>query len=598
VRPAGSVVATPLATRIELAGAAGSDEVGTAQFRNTGTARLTGIVLSDQPWVEVDPEPITIDPGMIGEVNFRIVRSKRPASEGALTAELSLVYVSGTSDARTIRTLETTTAISITKVTIVDVTQPSVVIGSIPPLQPGEVPFFIPGLVGSASQRSDLSLINGGGSSLISDLKLYFTGGSQTSIASLQPLGFAQSVNLVNIVGSVYGASGNGTLQMRSASADSVSASAKVTAVTDDGTYAGSIPVFRGDRSAAPGQKIYLAGITPGGDLIVQETGGSAGGVNIAFLNASGGSVAARSESVSAYGLVELQNVVPANAVTAIVTSTGSSVITAYARLHDANGDIWSVVDWSRFYGYERTATVRVPFADGRGGPGGGTGRRRVARHDVTANATSRRKTDLVLFNPTTAEVRATMQVIDSTGHVLERNTNVPAQATVTVSDVASLAGTTVAHVAIVPGRSELVVTARTHADVSGSAIPVVSATAGLRLGQSHVFSGLDDAALLRTGYGFAETSGASTQVRARIIIGDASPLVSIVTERTFTLGPREQIFLPELVRSFAGDNRNTLFGDLHGLVLEIEVFGGTGAIMPFVLATDVGTEDVNLLVQ
>ena len=99
-RPAGSVVATALTTRIELAGAAGSDEVGTALFRNTGTARLTGIVISDQPWVEVEPEPITIDPGQVGEVNFRIVRSKRPPSEGALTAELSLVYVNGASDAR------------------------------------------------------------------------------------------------------------------------------------------------------------------------------------------------------------------------------------------------------------------------------------------------------------------------------------------------------------------------------------------------------------------------------------------------------------------------------------------------------------------
>ena len=215
-RPAGSVVATALTTRIELAGAAGSDEVGTALFRNTGTARLTGIVISDQPWVEVEPEPITIDPGQVGEVNFRIVRSKRPPSEGALTAELSLVYVNGASDARGIGTLGATTAtgISISKVTIVDVTQPSVVSGKFPPLEPGEVPFFIPGLTlktsssPSAAQTTDLSLINGSGPSFISDLKLYFTGGSQTSVASLQPLGFAQSVNLTNIVGSVYGTTG------------------------------------------------------------------------------------------------------------------------------------------------------------------------------------------------------------------------------------------------------------------------------------------------------------------------------------------------------------------------------------------------------
>ncbi len=596
-RPAGSVVATPLATRIELAGAAGSDEVGTAQFRNTGTARLTGIVVSDQPWVEVEPEPITIDPGQIGEVNFRIVRSKRPPSEGALTAELSLIYVNGSSDARGIGTqgATTSTAISISKVTIVDVTQPSLVTGKLPPLLPGEVPFFIPALTASASRRTDLSLINGSGPSLISDLKLYFTGGSQTSIASLQPLGFAQSVNLVNIVGSVYGTTGSGTLQLRSANADGISAGAKVTAVTDSGTYTGAIPVFRGDRSASPGQKIYLAGVRQGGDVIVQETGGSSGAVEISFLNATGGLFATRQESINAYGLLELSGAVPANAVTAIITGT-SAVLTAYARQQDANGDTWSVVDWSRFYGYARTDSVRVPFADGRGG----LPRRRAARHDVpiAANATARRTTDLVLFNPTPSDVRATLQVIDTTGYVHERTVNVPALATVTVSDAASPSGTTVAHVVVIPGRTELVVTARTYDASGGSAVPVVAATAGLRIGQTQVFSGLDDTVSLRTGYGFAETEGRTAKVRARIIIGQASALVSIVTEQTFTLGPRAQIFLPELVRSFAGEARDTLPADLHGLVLEVEVIDGLGAVVPFVMATDGGTQDVSVVVQ
>lgn len=598
-RPSGTVVATPLATRIELAGEAGSDEVGTAQFRNTGTARLTGIVLSDQPWVEVDPEPITIDPGTVGSVNFRIVRSKRPGGgEGALTANLSLVYVSGSSDARTIAALATTSPVSITKVTIVDVTQPSVVVGSIPPLLPGEVPLFIPGLTGSAAQRSDVSLINATGSSSISDLQLYFTGGSQTSIASLQPLAFEQSVNLVNILGSVYGTTGSGAMQVRSASSGSITAGAKVTVVTDDGTYSGALPVFRADRSSSPGETIYLAGLTQGGDLLVQETGGSAGGVDISFLNAAGLVFSTRSENIGAYALVELRNVVPANAVTAIIISSGAATITATARLHETSGDTWSVVDWSRFYDYERTDSVRVPFADGRGG----AIRRRAARHDapnrLTANATPRRTTDLVLFNPTNAEVLAAMEVIDTTGRIYERTKNVPARATVTVNDVASLAGTTVAHVVVAPGRGELVVTARTHDSNSGSAIPVVSATNGIRLGQSQVFAGLDDAATLRTGYGFAETGGATAKVRARIIISETNALVSTVTERTFTLAAREQIYLPELVRSFAGDLRDTAYGDLHGLVLEVEVIEGAGAIVPFVMATDVGTEDVSVVVQ
>jgi Leucine-rich repeat (LRR) protein len=596
-RPAGSVVAEPLATRIELAGAPGSDEVGSVQFRNTGTARLTGIMVSDQPWVEVDPQPITIEPGSIGSVNFRIVRSKRPeGAEGALTANLSLVYVNGASDARVISALGVGTlsipGVSVTKVTVVDITKPSVAIGSIPALQPGEIPFFIPGLTNTATTRSDLSIINATGARSIDDLRLYFTGGSQTSIASLLPLPFAQSVNLVNVMGSVYGAQGSGALQVRSTSAASINAGAKVTQVTDEGTYTGAIPVFRGDRSAPPGQQTYLAGLTAGGDLFVQETGGSPGNINITFLNAAGVVLSTRNETIDAYGLVELKGAVPANAITAVLTSSGAS-ISAYARLQDSSGDTWSVVDWSRFYEYERDDTVRVPFADGRGG----TARRRGVRH-LSADATARHATDLVLFNPADAEVRVAMQVIDTAGRIYERATNVAARATVTLRDVAALAGTTVAHVVIEPDRGDLVVTARTHDSDSGSAIPIVAARAGLRLGQVQAFSGLDDTATLYTGYGFVETGGAMTKVRARIIISETNSLVSTVTERTFTLAPREQLFLPELVRSFAGNLRDVAFGDLHGLVLELEVTEGTGAIVPFVMTRDLGTEDVSVQVQ
>ncbi|MFL6248588.1 MAG: fibronectin type III domain-containing protein [Thermoanaerobaculia bacterium] len=594
-RPAGSVVATPLATRIELAGAPGSDEVGVAQFRNTGTARLTGIVLSDQPWVEVSTDPITIEPGAVGSVNFRIVRAKRPAgAEGALTANLSLVYVSGAADARTISTeANTVPGINITKVTIVDVTQPSVAIGSIPALLPGEVPFFIPGLTNTASMRSDVSLVNATGAQSIDDLRLYFTGGAQTSVASLQPLPFSQSINLVNILGSVYGAQGSGAVQVRTTDAANINAGAKVTAVMDEGTYTGAVPVFRGDRTATPGETLYLAGLMPGGDLFVQETGGTSGRVDIAFLNAAGTLLSTRSEDIGGYGLVELTNAIPANAVTAALTTVGSS-ISAYARLHDTTGDTWSVVDWSQFYDYARTETVRVPIADGRTG----SARRRGVRHLSTDATNARRATDVVLFNPSTAEVQVSMQVIDTTGRIYERTTNVAARATVTVRDVASIAGTSIAHVVIEPERGgQVVVTARTHDADSGSAIPVVSATAGLRLGQSQVFSGLDDTASLRTGYGFVETGGATTKVRARIIISETNSLVSTITDRTFTLAPREQLFLPELIRSFAGNRRDSL-GDFSELVLELEVIEGTGAIVPFVMTTDVGTEDVSIQVH
>ena len=597
-RPSGTVEAQPVAGSIEFAGEAGTDSVGVAQFHNIGTARLTGVLLSDQPWVEVAPEPITIEPGSVGTVNFTIVRAKRPAgAEGALTANLSLVYVNGAPEALRSGALATTSPISVSKVTIVDVTKPQVSIGSIPPLSPGEIAFFVPGVTSGGALRSDLSIVNATGSRSIDDLKLYFTRQSQTAIATLQPLGFTQSVNLVNVLGNVYATEGAGTLQVRSTSSGSMAVGAKATAVTGAGTYSGSIPVFRGDRSRRSGAT-YLTGLAAGGDLLIQETGGSSGAIRIEFIDASGNAVGSpRGETISAYGLLELAGAVPPNAVTASITPGGGPSISTYARLRNPSGDTWSVVDWSTFYKYERTSDVRVPFAEGKESATNGP-RRRAVRHDVGTHASARRTTDLVLFNPTLADVRATVQTVETSGRTSDSVYTIAPRATVIITDAASRAGTAVANMLVRPGRGELVVTARTHDAAGGSAIPVLDAAAGLRLGQAQVFSGLDDSAQIRTGYGFVETSGSPASVRVRIIFDAGSNVVSASTERTFAVPAGGQLYLPELLRSFAGDDRDALFGDEHGLVLELEVVSGSGSIVPFVVTTDTGTGDPSVLVQ
>ena len=125
--------------------------------------------------------------------------------------------------------------------------------------------------------------------------------------------------------------------------------------------------------------------------------------------------------------------------------------------------------------------------------------------------------------------------------------------------------------------RGELIASARSRGTSGGTAIPVVAATSGLRLGQLQTFTALDDSAAIRTSYGFVETSGAAVTVRARIFIdGGAGSLFTIVTERDYDLAPGEQLIAPELLRAFAGDDRDAL-GDLHNLALEIEVVAGTG---------------------
>ena len=613
-RPSGTVIARPVETRIELAGAPGSDSVGTVAFLNAGTATLTGILLSDQPWVVPVKEPLTIAPGTTGSVNFTVVRSKRPAgAEGALTANLSLVYVDGGAvQLLAVRESSTTVpGVSISTVTVVDVTKPPVAPGTIPSLGAGEVALFAPGLENVAGQlRSDLMVVNAAGVSSIGDLKLYFTIGSQTSVASLLPLAWAQFVNLVN-VGSVYGVlDGVGSMQIRSGSWEGISADSKVSAVTDSGTFAGTIPVFRGDRSIAEGRSLVLAGVAQPADLFVQETAGAAAAARIEFLSATGAAAAApRDENLDALGLLVLRDAVPAGAVTLIVTNTAGSAgrISAYARVKDADrGDSWSVVDWSVFNDFRTADAVCIPFVDGRGAS---SGKRRAVPH---AAGSARATTDVALFNPGSAAVRATLRVIESSGRVVEREVSIGPRATTVLRDAGSSAHSDVAHLVIEPSRGDLVATARSYRSAGGgtvgSAVPVVAATAGLRIGQSRIFTGLDDSAgatvaagtpaTFRTSYGLVETAGAAATVRAEIVVDDSSALVSAVTSRMFELGPGQQVLLPELLRSFAGDERDAAYGDLHDLTLEIEVTAGSGAVVPYVITTDNGTGDSVLRVR
>lgn len=590
-RPAGTVVAEPLATTIEVTGAPGADSVGVAQFRNTGTARLTGIVTSDQPWVEPTRDPITIEPGTVGSVNFKIVRAKRPETEGSLAANLSLVYVSGGSAVRILGGTPPPPGVSVTVVTVVDTTRPPVTTGSIPSLRAGEIAFFLPSIGSTSSLRSDLRLFNNAGSRNIDDLRLYFTRGGETRIAALQPLAASAALNLANVVGSIYTAEGTGALQVRTSDWESVSGGAKVSVVTPAGTASDTLPLFRGDRSVASGESLYLVGLSAPGAIVLQETAGSPAVVSVAFFDANGTSVGAREVGVAAFESLELDNAVPANAVTASV-STASGAVTAYARLRDPAGDVWHVVDWSRFYRYLRTATVRVPFADGRATATGG-GRRRAARHDTSPDFS----TLLALFNPATTDARIRIDVVEPSGRLTSRDLTIAPRATTTIADIAGNAGTATAQVVITPIAGQFLASARSRSVTGGTAIPVFPATAGLRLGQRQTFTSLEDSSGFQTAYGFAETSGSSVTVRARIFIDDgANSLVTVVTERDFVVNGSGQVFVPELLRSFAGNTRDTL-GEYHTLVLEVEVVEGSGSVIPFILATDKTSQDTSMIV-
>lgn len=598
-KPQGFVLAEAVDSRVDVAGEPGSDSVGQVRFHNVGTAMLAGVLISDQPWIVPDDSQVFIFPDSVGSVTFQVLRSRRPpGAEGALVANLTLVYVGiETNNARALGTGSGAT-VNVTKVTIVDVSRPATSSATIPPGL-GDVAFFVPGissfLRGQTSFVSDVSLLNNSSGSPATDVRLYFTpsGTQQTTVATLAPIPATNSVTLTNILDTVYQTpSGLGSLQIRSSQAQNIVVQAQLLGLSESGSVAGEVPVFRSDRSVAAGERTYLTGVKQGSTLYIQETQGLTTSVTIDYIDAEGRAVGARgTASVAPWSVLELPAAVPAGAVTAILTNDGSGGISAYARVFDdATGDHWSVVDWSRVHAYKLGEVLRLPFAGvASAPPPTGGGRRRAVSHGASASSSS----NLSLFNPAAAEIAATIEVLDANGSVRERQEVVigPSQTrSVEISGV---------HAVVTPlERAELVVTARG----SRTGIPVIPAATGLGLGRSQIFSNLEDSTeatvnaatpgTYRTTLGLVETAGAAAVVRARIYLDEGRGLASSIIYRDFTVNPKQQLVIDNLVRAIVGPSRETRLGELHGLQLRLEVISGSGAVVPFIITTDNGTND------
>ncbi|HEX7419312.1 MAG TPA: hypothetical protein VF505_05470, partial [Thermoanaerobaculia bacterium] len=613
----GNAVAEALTSRVEVSGLAGSDSVGSVTFRNRGTAALTGILTADVPWIVPNPDPIDIEPGSSALVRFQVIRARRPAgvADGTLTGTLSLIYVGeipGSNSAIHLKDTTPPAGISITKVTVVDVTKPDVGPANAPQLAAGEVAFFIAGLTsknsGSSSLASDLHIGNAFGSKPVSDVRLYFSSATQNTVATLGAIGANQAVTLANVVSSVYGsADATGSLQVRSRDWQNLTVNATLLRLINGaGTSGGDMPVFRSDRAVKANEKMYLTGIRPSDTvhttLYLEDVGGVAEAIHLDFFDAAGNSVATRDVSVPQFATLEITDV-PATAVsiTATNTSTGSAAINAYARMSDdASGDTWSVVDWSRYYAFTRTQPIRLALLQA-GGSGGGKRRavKRSASTETDATTTVRTVTSISMFNSGTVEARATLRSGGSS-----KDVTIPVRQTLTIADAAAFMGTSSAQSLVIePQRGEIVATSRASAQSPsggfvGTAVPLVSATSGLRVGQGQIFAGLEDSAAYRTDYGFVESGGAAATIRATLLLSDARSLFTTVISRDFALPPGGFTLVTDLVKSILGPSRDTRYGDLHNLQLELEVTDGSGSILPFVVVTDNTTGDATLRLE
>jgi hypothetical protein len=574
--PAGAVAARPMANRVDVAAPAGQSPTGTVIFANSGDAAVTGVLVSDQPWLIPQSGMVSIPPAATSSFSFTIDRSKRPYNVGSASASLSLAYLSGPSP-------------SISRVTIVDTVQPTLTVAAgPPPLADGEVALFVPGVghvAGSVGTFiSDLSLLSRRGNEAINDVQ-FFYGGKSTALPSIGDEGIA----LADVAKNVFGNDAQtGSLQIRSASATKLLISTNIfNSSNAAGTTGTVIPTFRSDRGVGAGDRLVLTGLrrdaTSHTNLFLQELSGIGSTIQTEFLAADGSSLGTRIDAVGPFALNGANNVVPEGAVAAVLTNKGPGKFLAYATpVDEASGDNWSVVDWSKQFGYSGSEAVIIPVAGVVHG----------------ANNTFFR-TDIAVTNTGSGTGSGTLRYVSRTGDDVSRPVALGARQSNVIHDViGALFGSTsdsVGYLLFTPITGTFAITSRTYSTVAGGAatfgtgVPTLAASGALKAGAMQSIGSLEDSAAFRTNFGLMEVSGSSVRVRVTLrvpAVGSAS--------KDYTLNPNQFLMLNGIASEILGAARDKL-GDLRGLQADFQVLDGNGAVVLFTASVDNGTGDLIL---
>ncbi|MEO8215612.1 MAG: hypothetical protein ABI718_00870 [Acidobacteriota bacterium] len=617
--PGGPVRAVPSSNRVDLSSTPGGTSAGSISFTNSGTGTIHGTLISDVDWIIPQSGEVTIPPGKTVNATFTIDSSRRPddGSFGSATGTLSLVYLNGSSGAKSVGS-QGGPGVTTTSVSVVHTATPATASTVVPALPAGEVALFMPGVshvLGSVGTfLSDVTLTNVGGLGHSPGATFFFRplgNGSATTSTTVPPLQPNTPLTFSDIAKAVFGNStSTGTLQLRSGDIDSISASATVlNSSNPKGTYGTSIPVFRSDHSSGAGESIFLTGLlsdaTNHTNLYLQETSGGSVDITTEFLSSNGATLSSRTDNLSSFSAIQLGRVAPPGALAARINVTSASTgrLVSYATpVDDASGDTWAVVDWRRQYAYAATVPVVIPVAGSLRG----------------ANSTYFR-TDLSMSNPGTTAASGRLRYYSRTGEIIDRNVSLAAGESRILSDVLislfNASGDAVGYLEFTPSSGSIIMTSRTYTTAAnsaatfGAAVPTLPLRSSLRSGQIRKFGGIDDAALatiqagrpatFRTNVGLVEVSGqpATVRVTLRFMPSPRSAAQALVSQ-TFNLSAHQFLQINGITRALLGSSRDTDYGDLRNMQLEVEVTGGTGQVVPYTSSVDNGTGDSILRVD
>jgi Leucine-rich repeat (LRR) protein len=609
--PAGAVTAVSDTTRVDVAAPVAVNPTGSVMFTNSGSAPLSGVLSADVPWIIPQSGVITIAVGTTATLTFTVDRSKRPVSSalvGSAQGNLTLSFL--TAQPLSKGALDSPPSnVSVQLVRVVDTVQPAAGPGSVPPLAPGEVAVFVPGVghfsrvsQGSRLQfLSDVSLLNPQGSRSLDDVKLFYTPLSGNSAAAqtttVPPTAANVSVALADAARNIFGVNEQiGTLHVRSRDAARLAiAATSVAPGNPAGALGTDLPVLRSDRAAAAGEIVALTGLrkdaSAHSDLYIQETSGSSATVRTEFISANGIPVGSpQTATIEPFKLLEMPDVVPSGAVSAILTNTSSNgaKVLAYASLVDEQSkDTWVISDWSRQLGYAPGETVVIPIAGSLRG----------------ANDTNYRS-DLAIMNRGTAAAAGTIRYTTRNGLSASRQITLAARETAVLQDVASTlfnVNNDIGYMTFTPVTGSFAITSRTFATSAGqsgafsSSVPVVAQSSAMAKGNSLTIASLEDAdrrtlsptrpGTFRTNVALMETSGRSVTVRITLRYtfpaGLSAKGVGSTEPRDYVLAPNSFILLRSIADELLASHRlREVVGDLKRIEAEFQVVAGDGQVV------------------
>ena len=613
--PTGSVNATTTVGRVDTV-STGNTASGSIQFTNTGSDTLTGLVTADVPWLTPTNPIVTIPPGQTATINFTIDRTKRPDADalvGSVSCNLFLTFLTGGTGAKPVTLANTSTRT--VAVPVQDTAKPSVTAGSPSPLSAGEIALFMPGMRSSDRVVSDLILANPRSAS-VNDVKLFAatSAASPASVISVPTLSGDAPAAYAAIARNAFNFTGqSASVELRSAQASSLGATAiQISTPAGRASYATAIPVLRSDGGAASSEKLFLPGVEKGSALTttldVQEMTGKAMNVLTEFLKSDGSVLSSRTDSLGAFGFLEVPDAVPSGASSIRLTNqTSGARLGAYARINDAtSGDSFTVVDPKAtfagasgdlivpvFAGATSSVTRFVDVVNSSSSSTsvnvttvGGSQRRHAARSHGTTGATF-----------VTPQIEASQTLTLGGQQSTRVNVDAIANGFLRLNSASPV---------VANGRFVITSNGATF----GSALPAIPASTSLAVNQGRRFTGVSDASAqtitaatpgtYRPTLMLIETAGQSAKVRVTLnytLPGGSRAVSSATAQREFTVNASQSLVVSDLAASVIGSSRNDI-GDLRNMQVDVDVIDGAGRVIPVIGMVDNSTGDLMVRAQ